>query len=153
MTWTGLVHNMSNPSIHAVKKTRNEYRAVDGNNHRWFIEGTLQSNGNLAFQVVREDSSDRSSIRGHEFFDAMMEHFGDQVKVIEGHWTDTPGFDTNLKIFNEKTLAGDSKQEAAFATKTGTWAKKRGYKKLKRVDTIPDNFPGGYEQVLVEFEK
>lgn len=144
---------MSNPNIQAVKTTPTEFKAVDVDNTEWFIEGRLHPNGHLAFEVVREDSNNESSIRGHEFFDAMMDYFGDKVKVIEGHWTDTPGYDTNLRIFNERTQAGDNQQEAAFAAKTGAWAKTRGYVRLKRIDTMPEDFPGGYEQVLVEFEK
>lgn len=83
-----------------------------------------------------------------------MAHFGRRVKVIAAQWSDArPEFRTNLDIFNDRTRDGTSKETAAFATKTGQWAKAYRFTVIQSLDATPDDTPGCYEQVLVEFVK
>jgi hypothetical protein len=84
-----------------------------------------------------------------------MSHFGTRrVKVISAVWSDgRPALRTNLDIFNAETGRGVSNEQAAFATKTGQWARAHGFPTTGSIETTPDDLPGGYEQVLVNFVK
>jgi hypothetical protein len=96
----------------------------------------------------------RGSIRGHEFFEAALAHFGQSVLVISAVWSDArPALTTNLDLFNAHTKRGATKEQAAFATKTGAWAKAAGFTLVQNIDTTPLDAPGAYEQVLVDFVK
>jgi hypothetical protein len=129
------------------------FRAEDCKDPGFYIDGALDA-GVLSFEVVAVKARRRGAVRGHEFFAAMMAHFASKVKVISAMWSDArPDFDTNLKKFNEETRRGTTKQDAAFATKTGTWVRVFGFKAIRSIDTTPEDFPGGYEQVLVDFVK
>jgi hypothetical protein len=147
------VSNPSNSNLDVIVASETQFLAVEINDSRFYIDARLNAAGELNFEVVAVWSGIRSFIPGHEFFNAMMLHFGDKVKVVSSVWTDTSGFDTNLRIFNQETKRGTSNQDAAFATKTGRWVKDHGFTKIKSMDLTPKDFPGGYEQVLVEFER
>ena len=64
------------------------FRAEDRNDKRFYIYGTVTS-GVLWFEVLRRVGTDKSTITGREFFDAMMAHFGAKVRVIEARWNDS----------------------------------------------------------------
>jgi hypothetical protein len=131
-----------------------QFRAEDRHNPRFYINATLHTGGVLTFEVVVVRGVVRSSISGHEFFAALLAHFGDKIRVISAVWTDArPEFRTNLDLFNAETGRGVAKPQAAFATKTGAWAKAAGFSLIQSLDTTPEDLPGGYEQVLVEFVK
>jgi hypothetical protein len=131
---------------------RNRFRAEDYQDPAFYIDGAL-CGGTLTFTVVADFLGRRGQFTGRQFFDAMMNHFGTRrVKIIAAHWSDArPEFRTNLDIFNQETRNGATKVEAAFATKTGQWASDYNFKAINSLDTTPDELPGGYEQVLVEF--
>jgi hypothetical protein len=148
------VQNMSaNPDIKEVILTSAHYRAEASNDPKFYINGNLHG-GQLSFEVVAALGTTKGPIQGHEFFEAMLAHFGNKVKMISAVWSDArPEFTTNLEIFNAETKARATRENAAFATKTGKWAKAAGFSMIQSIDTTPDDLPGGYEQVLVDFVK
>lgn len=134
-----------------LKSSSSVFRAQDSTDSDFYIEGRLDE-GSLSFEVVAQRGNKRGQYSGRDFFDAMMSHFGDQVKRILAVWSDAnPAFGTNLMIFNDETSSGSAKGDAAFKTKTGQWVQDFGFTEIDSLDTIPDEFPGGYEQVYVEF--
>ena len=135
------------------EESEGHFLAVDRDAPEFSIDGTL-TDGELTFEVVASRGRRRGQFAGRVFFDAMMRHFGNRVQVIAAVWSDArPEFTTNLNIFNAETKRNVLKEDSAFATKTGTWARDYGFTSIRRIRTTPDDFPGGYEQVLVEFVK
>jgi hypothetical protein len=106
-----------------VQATASTFEATDDVDPRFHILGTLGS-GLLRFEAVaRLPDGTKGHLRGREFFDAMMRHFGVRVRTIEGNWNRWSGLTTNLDLFNLATAAGlTSEQAAILATKTGQWA-------------------------------
>ena len=134
-------------------ESEGHFLAEDRDAPDFYIDGKL-TDGVLNFKVVESRGGRRRQFAGRGFFDAMMHHFGNRVQVIAAVWSDArPEFSTNLDIFDAETARNVSKMDAAFATKTGTWARDYGFTSIRRINTTPDDFPGGYEQVLVEFVK
>jgi hypothetical protein len=152
-----LVHHMSLPQgmvQTSNPNNKNHFRAEEGGNPDFFIDGSLKA-GTVSFMVIAEINGKRGVFKGYEFFDAMLDYFGIQrVKKISAQWSDARReYRTNLDIFNNETKGGATKDIAAFATHTGRWSRNRGFTIILSIDTTPDDFPGGYEQVLVEFGK
>jgi hypothetical protein len=153
-----LVHNASVLPDGMTRTTsetdNNHFRAEECGSPEFFIDGTL-SGGAVSFTVVAEARGRRGMFTGRRFFDAMLDHFGiRRVKVISAQWSDArPELRTNLDIFNRETKGGTTKGDAAFATHTGRWARARGFTVIVSLVTTPDDLPGGYEQVLVDFGK
>ena len=134
--------------------------AADAADPRFHIEASLRTAGDetvLSFIVVAElTDGTRGRVRGHEFFTAMMDHFGDSgVDAIEGQWeTTNAAWATNLTAFN--TLTGTSnvpEEVAATWVPTGIYAARRGYTKVTVVKALPPGARGRYVDVLVEFRK
>ncbi len=136
------------------EKDKTHFRAEDSAEPAFFIEGSVSS-GTLTFTVVAVVGGHKGQWTGRQFFDALMAHFGSRrVKVISAIWSDArPELRTNFDIFNAETRRGASKEDAAFATKSGQWSS--GYKNtmIESLETTPEGVPGGYEQVLVDFVK
>jgi hypothetical protein len=134
--------------------------AADGTDPRFHIEAALRVSGGenvLGFIVVAElPDGTRGRVRGHEFFAAMMDHFGnDAVDVIEGQWEDlNPAWTTNLTVFNRilgtlsVTLA-----DAAARTPTGVYATRRGFQRVSIERAEPTYARGYYTTVLVQFRR
>lgn len=137
-----------------IQATSSTFKAVDDVGARFFIVGTLAS-GPLRFEVIaRLPDGTRASIRGRDFFDAMMHHFGAKVRTIAGRCDRSSRMTTNLDLFNKATLAGLSKEQAALvATKTGQWADDYGFSNASVDDLDPPNATGNYDFVLVHFSK
>jgi hypothetical protein len=127
---------------------------------RFFIEASIRSERGeniLSFIVVAQlRDGTRGRLRGTEFFNAMMDHFGDSaVDVIEGEWDATnPDWTTNLEEFNRIT-GSTSLTEAAAATQvpTGLYATRRGYSQATIVAANPAGARGNYSEVRVQFRK
>jgi hypothetical protein len=137
-----------------VAATPATFRAEDDADGRFFIFGTLGS-GLLRFEVVTLlPDGTRSPVRGRDFFDAMMSHFGAKVRIIEGNWDRQSGLKTNLDLFNKAVAGGLILEEAALkATRTGRWADDYGYSNVTVVDLSPPNAPGNYDRVVVHFSR
>jgi hypothetical protein len=141
------------PDLLIVRQSATRFRAEDRADPRFYVDATLHGDV-LTFEVIATRGMLRSSIRGHEFFAAMLAHFGDKTRVISAVWSDArPAFTTNLDLFNAETRRGTPKEQATFATKTGQWARAAGFSHVQYLDTTPEDLPGGYEQVLVDFVK
>lgn len=136
------------------------YYAADGTDPRFRIEASIRTVGGeqiLSFIVVAQlPDGTRGRLRGSEFFNAMMDHFGDAaVDVIEGQWeTTNPDWTTNLDAFNRITGSTNA-TEAVAATRapTGTYATRRGYSRVTVVTANPVGARGKYTEVLVQFRK
>jgi hypothetical protein len=145
---------MAGPNLNIVTATASTFRAEDAADGRFFIFGTVGS-GLLKFEVVaRLPDGTRGSVRGRESFDAMMRHFGAQVRLIEGNWSRQSGLITNLDLFNQATAAGLPPEQAALvATRTGQWADDYGYSTVSIIDLDPPNATGNYDKVVVYFSR
>lgn len=137
-----------------AQEDAHRFRAEEYGSPEFFIDGILVQ-GTVSFTVVAEVRGRRGTFTGRQFFTAMLDHFGvRRVKVIAACWSDArPERTTNLDLFNRETHRGATPEDAAFATHTGRWAGEKGFTVLASIDTTPDDFPGGYEQVLAEFKK
>jgi len=135
-----------------IQATASTFWAEDDADKRFYIVGTLGS-GLLRFEVIaRLADGTRGNVRGRDFFDAMMQHFGVKVRIIEGTWTRAHGLTTNLDLFNQATAAGLGPEQAALvATKTGQWADAHGFTKVVFQKLQPRNAPGHYDEVVVRF--
>ncbi len=109
------------------EKTATSYRASDPSNERFGAAGYLDDGElNISMRTKLDDET-RGALRGEDEFKAMLEHFGDNVKVIRGHWT----FGDNLASFNKGVRAGMSLEDAALSTWTGKQAFAAGFGKAK----------------------
>jgi hypothetical protein len=138
----------------------NAYFAADRTDPRFHIEASLRTRGTetiLSFIVIAElPDSTRGQVRGKEFFNAMMDHFGDAaVDVIEGQWeTTNTAWATNLNVFNAITGTTNATEEvAATRVPTGIYATRRGYTNVTVVKALPVGARGNYTEVLVEYRK
>lgn len=136
------------------------FYAFDATDPRFHIEAALRVSGGenvLGFIVVAElPDGTRGRVRGHEFFAAMMDNFGnDAVDVIEGQWEVANAlWGTNLSAFNALTAASHvSERDAAAQVPTGKYATRRGFTKLTVVRALPVGARGRYTDVLVEYRK
>jgi hypothetical protein len=136
------------------------YSASDSTDPRFSIEAsirTVRGEQILSFLVVAQlRDGTRGRLRGSEFFNAMMDHFGDAaVDVIEGQWeTTNPDWTTNLEAFNRIT-GSSNVTEAIAATQvpTGIYAIRRGFSKVTIVTANPVGARGKYTEVLLQFRK
>jgi hypothetical protein len=137
--------------IHATAST---FWAEDDADRRFYVVGTLGS-GLLRFQVIaRLPDGTKGTVTGREFFDALMQHFGVKVRIIEGSWIRASGLTTNLDLFNQATAAGLTPEQAAVvATKTGRWADAYGFSNVHMVDLVPRHAVGHYDKVIAQFSK
>jgi hypothetical protein len=141
--------------IDASRTSTSVFRAEDRNDSRFFILATLAA-GVLRFDVIRKIGSDKSSITGREFFDAMMGHFGAKVRVIEARWNNTdPNMTSNLDRFNQAMASGKLTPERAslIATRTGQWADDLGFSKVTVVSIVPRIPPGQHTSVVIQFSQ
>jgi hypothetical protein len=144
----------TNPDLRIGLQTSTRFWSEDRNDPGFHVKARLHGGGVLTFTVITCRGNLRGSVRGHEFFEATLRHFGQGVLTISASWSDArPAYLTNLDLFNAHTKRGASKEQAAFATKTGEWAKAAGFTLVQDVDTTPLDAPGAYEQVLVDFVK
>jgi hypothetical protein len=154
-----LVHNAPvNPAIKIITPPTSAtvFRAEDCTDSDFYVFGTVGS-GVLKFEVVRKTSTKSSNITGEEFFDAMMASLGSSVKVIEGNWDSmNPERASNLDYFNNATGSSNiSLDDAAHVTtRTGQWANKHGYSKVKFISLDPNHTARGkFTRVVVQFSK
>jgi hypothetical protein len=145
---------VSNPNIQIQEANDFRFHAEDGIDARFYIRGRLVD-GYLGFDVVAElPSGERGSVRGREFFDAMINHFGNAVTAIEGEWSDQlPGMTSNLDVFNRLTASGVPPDDAARMTWTGKMSEKHGFTNVTSINTRPPKAAGNYREVLVRFER
>jgi len=145
---------VSNPNIQIHEATDATFHAGDVTDARFYIDGTCVG-GYLRFEVVAElPTGERGAVRGREFFDAMMSHFGESIECIEGDWSDaTRGFVANLDEFNTQTAAGVSQENAARRTWTGRMAKRHGYDSITIEHALPKGAAGHYREVFVRFRR
>ena len=149
-----------NLSVDHTSTNPRAFFAADATDSRFFIEAALRTSGSetvLSFIVVAElPDGTRGRVRGGEFFNTMMNHFGnDAVDVIEGQWeTTNAGWATNLNVFNSITGTTTATEEVAAAqVPTGKYAAQRGYARVTVVKALPPAARGSYTEVLVEFRK
>jgi len=152
------VHDVSaNPNIQEVvgKVTTTNYEAVDCTDNRFFISGSL-SGGIVKLTVVAElPDGTRGAVRGGEFFQTMIDHFGlANIKSIEGEWTTgDPDLATNINAFNKATAAGDTDKVAATKTATGRLAARVGLTEVVYIRALPAKAAGRYTDVLARFAR
>lgn len=127
------------------------YHAQDPSDRRFYILATLGS-GILRFEVVaRLLTGERSSLKGREFFAAMMSHFGAKVRTIESNWTQSSGKTTNLDQVNAATAAGLAIEDACSLTWTGLRASEFGFDKVTLDHALPRGASGSYNDIRVTF--
>ena len=151
----------ANPNLRedTVSNSAVSYRAEDRTDpSSFFIEGSLRIERGetiLSFLEVAElPDGTRGSVRGFEFFDAMMNHFGSSVNVIEGEWTRTnPNWVTNLQAFNRASLVLAKLEDAAAATPTGKYAARLNFTKIEIVRSRPVGAIGQFNRVVVRFRR
>jgi hypothetical protein len=142
------------------RTNNNAFFASDATDNRFFIAASIRYFAKeriLSFIVVAElPDGTRGQVRGSEFFNAMMDHFGNAaIDVIEGQWeTDNLEWTTNLTVFNTITGSSSLSPEAAAAlTPTGTYAVRRGFPNVRVLLADPPGADGSYTKVLVQFRK
>jgi hypothetical protein len=108
------------------------------------IMATLSQAGVLEFGI---EAGPASNVRGTEMFKRMMQHFGNNVKAIQGSWY----YGDNLAAVKKFTAAGLSLEEAATRTWTGKRAAEHGYTKVKILEA--KGAPGHYTEVKALFER
>ena len=145
---------MSNPNIDITQADESVFDARDVTDSQYYIRGTLVS-GYLRFDVVAETAAgERGSVRGIEFFDAVMAHFGDKITAIEGDWSDLfPELTANLRRFNELTALGIQYESAALQTWTGRMAERHGFTLVEIKRALPPKAVGKFREVFVYFRK
>jgi hypothetical protein len=152
----------SNPNLQVdpSRTDPNTYYASDRTDPRIHIEASIRSAGGeqtLSFIVVTQlRDGTRGQVKGSEFFNAMMDHFGNAaVDVIEGQWeTTNPEWTTNLEAFNRLTGSSNvTEAVAASQVPTGIYAIRRGYSKVTIVTANPVGARGKYTEVVVQFRK
>jgi len=138
----------ANPNIKVdpAQTSATTFRAEDGTDPNFFIAGRL-TGGVLTFVVVAELPDGRhGNVRGTEYFDAMIDHFGvGNIQQIMGVWGTLFGLDANLMEFNQNTTPGANQlpdDEAATETWTGRRARDKGLTKATVVFKDPTNAPG-----------
>lgn len=143
----------TNPNLNIITASGSVFRGEDRNDPRFYLFATLIS-GVLRFEVVaRLATGERSTVSGKEFFAAMMDHFGAQVRIIEGSWSRASGLTTNIDLVNRATAAGLKVVDAAPLTWTGLRASEYGYDKVTVIEETPPGAQGNYDTIRVEFSR
>jgi hypothetical protein len=111
----------------------------------------LDEAGVITFAI---QAGEGSSIRGTEMFNRMMQHFGTNVRAIQGVWlkSSTGHPSTNIDKVNELTAAGMTLEEAVTHTWTATRANKWGFHKVNLLRP-PEGAPGAFTKINVLIEK
>jgi hypothetical protein len=149
----------SHPSlVEDPGNTSDTYEAHDRYDSRFNILGSIRSVGGervLSFIVVAElPGGLRGSLRGSDFFDAMMTHFGNNVDVIQAEWSDNdPKLKSNLDAFNAATAAGDTLEVAVTKTPTGKYALRKAFTKIQIDRALPIGANGRYNDLSVFFRR
>ena len=114
------------------------------------IYGNLDDVGIVTFAI---HAGEGSSIRGTELFNRMMQHFGAEVRAIQGVWRKGPSGEpsANIDKVNDLTRTGMRLEEAIAHAWTVTRARKLGFLKL-RVLGVPVGAPGAYTEIDVLIE-
>lgn len=84
---------------------------------------------------------------GTEMFETALKSLGDDVKSVQGLWTDG----TNLDLFKKALESGKTPSEAAFETVTGKWAKDKGFDVIESITSIKSRKTGEIMSVKVKF--
>src|ERR1700730_11058519 len=116
------------------------------------ILGSLDENGVVTFYI---NAGKGSSVRGTEFFNRMMDEFGDDVRVVHGVWRKnflTGEESTNVDKVNELTASGTPIGEAIRFAWTATRAAKLGFTRIRLLGE-PVGSPGAYSSIDVWIEK
>jgi hypothetical protein len=145
-----------NPNLAVLKADASTFEAVDRNDNRFFIKGTL-TGGVLSFTVVAElTGGQRGAVSGKDFFAAMMANYLPRITTIVGHWITGVDLDTNIRQFNTLTdPAGGSLPDPDAAKQTWTGRRATDYQ-FARVAVIfkdPPDAPGSYTEVVAHFTK
>ncbi|MDA1164139.1 MAG: hypothetical protein O3B13_13615 [Planctomycetota bacterium] len=149
-----LVHNTSvNPSLRPTVSPMDlgKYSAEDCSNPECYI--TARRKGNvITFTVVAKPKKGKTCrVKGHEFFEAMIKHFGRRATTVRAEWLEVEGFEDNLRIYNTCISANKSPDTCAKSTKTGKWATGAGFTNVKIIRE--EGAKGDYHEVIVEFSK
>jgi hypothetical protein len=115
------------------------------------ILATFDNAGVVTFAI---GAGQGCSVRGTEMFNRMMQHFGAEVRAIQGVWLkDLAGKEsTNIDKVNELTGAGVPLEEAITHAWTVTRARKWGFNKV-RLLRPPEGIAGSYTEINVLIEK
>jgi hypothetical protein len=107
------------------KTTPDKYLVIDSANPRFQAEGHLEGEGELSItlRAELEDGTRTPLFNGPEQYQAIVKHFGGQVKGVRGAWS----YGTNLEQFNSATAGGLSAEDAALRTFSGTQATQAGF--------------------------
>lgn len=145
-----LVHNAStNPNLRVTTSSSDlrKFRAEDCTNpDECNITGARKKN-TLTFTVR---AGKNCSVRGHEFFQAMLDKLGHKVSIIKAEWIDVEGLTDNLDIFNKCIEEGKkTEEECAKSTYTGQWAINAGYTNVNI--KFKDGAKPYYHEAIVEF--
>jgi hypothetical protein len=154
------VHNASpHPSLaEDAGNTSDTYEAHDRYDTRFNTMGSIRTIGQervLSFIVIAElPGKIRGTLRGSDFFDAMMTYFGNSVDVIQAEWSDNdPRLKSNLDAFNAASAAGDTLEVAATKTPTGKYALRKAFAKIQIDRALPIGASGRYNDVSVFFRR
>lgn len=115
------------------------------------ILANLDEVGVVTFAI---QAGEGSSVRGTEMFNRMMQHFGANVRAIQGVWLKslTGQKSTNIDKVNELTSAGMTIEEAITHTWTVTRARKWGFDKVRLLGQ-PEGVQGSFTKINVVIEK
>jgi hypothetical protein len=152
--------NAGQPNPHLVEDVSNSdrYEAEDRNDDECFIAGKVQF-GILTFTVVAIDDQGQrgpGNISGTDFFEAMWNHLGTKVQVIETDWSTGSGMTTNIDELNRLTSqagGGRTIDEGSKRTWTGRRAASKGFTDVTVVRALPPNTPGRYQEVVIRFRR
>lgn len=145
-----------NPQITVINTSFDEYQAVDNQDPRFFIHGTILRSGlHFTLRVRDLKTQERSIIPAKDFFDAMMNHLepGDPpFYVINGTWDITNlDLSSNLWKFNSLVGIGYDHISAAKETFTGRLAADWGYTEIVFVRLEPINTTSNFTHIKVQF--
>jgi hypothetical protein len=115
-----------------------------------FRFGAALHNGRLIFSVDTYSKNGQRSphLFAAELFEKMIRHFQglqQPINVIQGEWL----YGSNLQAFNERILAGDTREKAALATWTGRQAIRFDF--TQPYVTSAQGTIGHYTEVRVDF--
>lgn len=88
-----------------------------------------------------------SPISGKQMFDAVMMHFGDRVRSIEGYWA----WGDNLHKVNRLVADGVPLHDAVGQTWTADRAAAYGFTRIFDLNTVPGAATGTYKKINLLF--
>jgi len=115
----------------------------------WVEDGTLKMSLNVRREIrlpSGETLVQRGSLRGKQEFQAILKHFEGRFTKIRGVWAEE--LPDNLRIFNS-LVESEGRTAAAWATKTGQWAREAGYSAV--YPRVLRGEVGRYSHVEVDF--